>query len=124
MSVTIESERQPTTKSAAFDPIFPDLILAHFFFGTSSVVQRLSRKASNSLECYSGLTRDHTKTLRFAMCSQSSQVVKRSRLEGELFFRNEFKRPLGGRIKGSRLRIYRELFSKEFMTVYNFPENV
>ena len=55
---------KPTTNSADFDPIFPDL--SPLCFGTWSVVQRLSRKALNGLECYSELARDHTCALKAA----------------------------------------------------------
>ena len=62
MSVTIESK--PTTNYADFDPIFPDL--SPLCLGTWSVVQRLSRKDLNGLECYSELARDHTCALKAA----------------------------------------------------------
>ena len=71
MSVTVESEL--TTNSTDFDPIFPDR--SSFFSGNLVVVQRLSRIASNGPKCYSELARDQTRNLRFAMCSQSSEVV-------------------------------------------------
>ena len=38
---------------------------------TTTVVQRLSKIASNDFECYSELARDHKRNLRFAMYSPS-----------------------------------------------------
>ena len=70
--VSVTTELEPTTNSSDFDPIFPDLSSIP---GTSFVVQRLSRIASNGPESYSELARDQTKNLRFAMSSQGSQVV-------------------------------------------------
>ena len=58
------NESKPTTNYADFDPIFPDL--SPLCLGTWSVVQRLSRKDLNGLECYSELARDHTCALKAA----------------------------------------------------------
>ena len=54
-------------------------ILAPFLYGTSSVVQRFPGIASDGLDCYSELARDHTRNLPFAMW-----------LEGELIVSKEF----------------------------------
>ena len=82
--VSVTMEPKPTTNSADFDLILPDLNPS--CFGTSSLVQCLLRKASNGLECYSELARDHTRYHRFAMCSQSCHRVSEFFL---LFLRNE-----------------------------------
>ena len=64
LSVSVTIESKPTTNSADFDPIFPNL--SPLCLGTWSVVQRLSRKDLNGLECYSELARDHTCALKAA----------------------------------------------------------
>ena len=65
MSVTIE--REPTTNSADFDPIFPDF--SSFFFWVPRRLFNVCR-ASNGPQCYSELARDEARNVRLAMCSQ------------------------------------------------------
>ena len=108
VSVIIESK--PTTNSLLISiQYFP--IFAPFYFGASSVVQHLSRIALNGLECYSELAHDHTKNLRFSMCSQSCQVIWCIDWKTSSFFIMSVNH-LSVRIKRSCLRIYGELVSK------------
>lgn len=110
VSVIIESK--PTTTSLLISiQYFP--IFAPFYFGASSVVQHLSRIALNGLECYSELAHDHTKNLRFSMCSQSCQVIWCIDWKTSSFFIMSVNH-LSVRIKRSCLCIYGELVSKEF----------
>ena len=97
-------------KRTRAEELFRSPILAPFCFGASSVFQRLSKIASNGLECFSELTRGHKRNFRFAVCSQVCRY-RQWTVSSSFIMRLNY---LGVRIKGSCLRIYEELVSREF----------